>query len=129
MPPRREPKRWERQLGETSQAYAAFVIYRDMGPNRNLEDTAQKLGKSKALCQHFKSKWDWEDRVEAWVDRLDNVKRSAIEAEIEEMGRKQALAASKMMDMAIESIDMMTPKDLARKPTSVANASAYSRQS
>ena len=39
------PEVWERQEGETAQAFQAFAAYRDMGAERSLAKVAQKVGK------------------------------------------------------------------------------------
>ena len=36
---------WERQKNESSKAYAAFCVYRDLGPERSLEKVRQNLEK------------------------------------------------------------------------------------
>ena len=50
------PELWERQDGETAQAFQAFAEYRDMGAERSLAKVAQKLGKSKPLMERWSSR-------------------------------------------------------------------------
>lgn len=57
---------YERQPGETTKAYSAFCIYRDMGANRSLESTAQTLSKSVQPIKTWSVKWEWVKRAEAW---------------------------------------------------------------
>lgn len=49
------PEIWERQPRESSKAYAAFCVYRDLGPERSLEKVRQNLDKPRSR------KWlgDW----------------------------------------------------------------------
>ena len=47
MPNRTKDDLWERQPGESAQAYEAFAIYRDMGSNRSLR--AEALRKYKKM--------------------------------------------------------------------------------
>ena len=49
---------WTRLENETSRAYHAFCIYRDMGPERSLEKVREKLreeGKKVTILQQTKS--------------------------------------------------------------------------
>lgn len=61
---KRQP--WERQKGETSQAYEAFRTYMEMGAKRATRKVARKLGKSDTLISRWSSKHSWVKRVEAW---------------------------------------------------------------
>ena len=67
MPKRRpEPEAalpWERQKGETPQAFEAFSIYRDMGSSRSTAKVGRKLGKSKNLMDRWSSRWEWVEPV------------------------------------------------------------------
>ena len=49
MPNRTRDDLWERQKGESAQAYEAFVLYRDLGAERSHVKVAQQLGKSLSL--------------------------------------------------------------------------------
>jgi len=51
MPNRTKDDLWERQPGESAQAYEAFAIYRDMGSNRSLRVVAEQLSKSDTLIK------------------------------------------------------------------------------
>jgi hypothetical protein len=57
---------WDRQKGESRQAFEAFGVYRDLGLHRSLVRTAQELGKNKALISRWSAKWRWVARVDAW---------------------------------------------------------------
>ena len=56
MPNRTKDDLWERQPGESAQAYEAFAIYRDMGSNRSLRVVAEQLSKSDTLIKRW-STW------------------------------------------------------------------------
>lgn len=61
-----EIKPWSRQVGETSKAYAAFEVYRDLGSERSTRRTAEALGKSEALINGWSAKHGWPERARAW---------------------------------------------------------------
>ena len=65
-----ERKPWERQKGETRKAYEAFVIYRDLGGTRTLQQVAKKLTKSETLIRGWSAKWDWLNRVAAYEESV-----------------------------------------------------------
>jgi hypothetical protein len=65
-------KTYERQDGETTKAYTAFTLYRDMGSARSLEKTAQKFytpdspqihPRNISQIETWSSKWNWVQRV------------------------------------------------------------------
>ncbi len=61
---------FDRQPGESEQAFTAFRAYLDLGPNRSLAAVGRQLGKSKALMERWSSQWSWVARVEAYTDHL-----------------------------------------------------------
>ncbi|MEI6807016.1 MAG: hypothetical protein WCK49_11045, partial [Myxococcaceae bacterium] len=42
------PKTWQRQLEETSPAFEAFVVFRDMASPRSIKQVAELLGKGRS---------------------------------------------------------------------------------
>ena len=44
---------WERHTSESAEAFEAFVIYRDLGVDRNLIKVWQKLGKSHTVIERW----------------------------------------------------------------------------
>ena len=64
------PPVWTRQGGETSKAFAAFCVYRDLGPSRSLRKAAEKdkgtkLARTAGRLSQFE-KWS---RKYGWVSR------------------------------------------------------------
>ena len=60
--------------GESKQAYEAFTVYRDLGPNRKLKHVAEKLGKNISLMKGWSAKWGWLDRADSF-DKNEEVER------------------------------------------------------
>ncbi len=60
---------WERQEGESKQAFEAFLAYAEMGNNfgkRSIRKVAQQLGKSATLISRWSVQHSWQKRVEAY---------------------------------------------------------------
>lgn len=56
---------FERQPRESAKAFAAFSLYRDMGPEPSLAAVAEKLGKSKTTIAKWSRNYHWQDRLTA----------------------------------------------------------------
>lgn len=57
---------WERRRGESAVAHQAFVLYRDLGPGRSLQQVAQARGCQVSLLKRWSSEYDWVSRARAW---------------------------------------------------------------
>ena len=104
MPNRTKDDLWERQPGESAQAYEAFAIYRDMGSNRSLRVVAEQLSKSDTLIKRWSREKKWGERCRAYDNHLDDVARHiGIALQLQE----KALAELKNLPDG-----SMTPKDI-----------------
>src|SRR5262245_50270979 len=103
------PFPWERQPGESATAFAAFVIFRDLGPRRSLDEasriyhrkpgqepeqnqTGPKKRKSGQIRLWYQ-RWRWRARAEAYDAELDRQQRAAQEAVRREMAQRHAREA------------------------------------
>jgi hypothetical protein len=107
---------WERQPGESSRAYAAFCIYRDMGPKRGLREAAKRYYESKtrtnvAQIGKWSSKWNWVARCRAWDDHHDALARERQTVEIQEMRDRQARLGVAMQAAAGRGLQTFNPSD------------------
>lgn len=104
-----ELKPWDRQPGETSKAYEAFSIYRDMGPKRNVRSVAEALGKSGTLITGWSGKYGWVARAAAW----DSVPaRSVVEAHqamAQRIAAQHERVATKLMDRLEQNLELLPP--------------------
>jgi hypothetical protein len=71
---------FDRQVGESEKAFAAFRVYLELGPQRSLALTAAKVGKSKVLMERWSRRHHWCERVAAHAANLATVEREAAEA-------------------------------------------------
>jgi hypothetical protein len=92
--------------GETDAAFHGFVHYRDLGPDRSIDKATAEhrlkctgsTGRSRAAqWLEWSSRNDWPARALAWDNRLDIVKRDAMEEEVADVGRRQAHLAMEAM--------------------------------
>jgi hypothetical protein len=56
----------DRLPNETTPAYAAFVVYVRLGPNRSAAAAAKQVGKSETLLERWSARHNWLRRAQAW---------------------------------------------------------------
>ncbi len=110
-------KPWERQKGESVQAFEAFVIYRNMGQERSLKAVAQQLSKSLPLIKRWSREKEWQERVRAYDNDLDSKARKKAIADRKAMTDRHINIAMQLQKKALEalgklSVDEMSPKDI-----------------
>lgn len=112
MPKRRpEPEAalpWERQKGETPQAFEAFSIYRDMGSSRSTAKVGRKLGKSKNLMDRWSSRWEWVERARAYDNDLERQERAEAAKDLKEARKRQRKTGYFMQKKATEALDRLS---------------------
>ncbi len=107
---------WERQNNEKSKAYAAFCVYRDLGPDRSLEKTREILGKSAGYTRWmhtWSSKYDWVARAQAYDDYIEKKKREKNEKEILEMADRHAKVAKAFLLIIAQRLQQIDPAQLS----------------
>lgn len=83
---------WERQLGESAEAFAAFALYRDLGPDgRSVRKTARSLGKSGSLVSRWSADHAWPSRAAAWDLETDRHAQAELRADQIEARRRHAM--------------------------------------
>ncbi len=121
---------FERQPKESSPAFEAFALYRDMGPSRSLDAVAQKCTKCVSLIRRWSRRWFWVERARSYDIALDSKARKRSEQEAirqrEMMFRRHAEQSRSLQDMAStilgefhrrlggESIEKLQGRDLLR---------------
>jgi hypothetical protein len=91
-----KPKAWQRQRGETSPAFEAFVLYRDMTPPRSVRRICEILDKHKSQINGWSSTNRWVARCQVWDNEVDRRATNTQVAEIKSMKRRQAKVAFEM---------------------------------
>ena len=98
---------WDRQAGESSKAYEAFVTYRDLGAERSIRRVAEALSKSVPLMGRWSSAHGWPARAAAW----DSVPARKTEEAYEDMARRIAAQherlSTKLMDRLERNLELL----------------------
>lgn len=111
---------WERQPGESRWAYAAFAIYRDMGPvARSIAKVARQAGRSGSLRRRWSTRWQWVFRSEQFDANEERLRRDAMRAsqtvmlnDFRMIGHAGLMLAARMLPI-IEDPALLRPRDLA----------------
>ena len=117
------PQPWERRESESTKAYEAFCIYRDMGRERSLSKVAEKLQKSETLMGRWSRTYDWVRRAAKWDDEQDRIERETAQKEqakaIRDMRKRHADLGQAMLIKAARALaripdDEIKPTDISR---------------
>ena len=114
---------FDRIEGESSRAYEAFCIYRNMGPGRTIEGVRKAIGRPDGDHQLYKwsSDYNWVARVKYFDDIIEQKARDLAESYIPmwEQRRQFALErillfSAKMMAKAEVMLDWPIAKEVTR---------------
>lgn len=103
---------WERQKSESTKAFEAFCIYRDMGTSRSISKVAQQLSKSKQLLTRWSSTYGWVERCQAWDAEQDRISRQAQLEEIKKMRKRHADLANAMLVKAAKAMKSLSDDEI-----------------
>jgi hypothetical protein len=107
---------------ETSKAFAAFTIYRDLGPGRSIDagynKATSKVGRANKVWADWSTKYQWVERAKLYDTYIAEQRRKRLEvehtAELEEYRKELARssraslqAGQRMLKMAIEKLQAM----------------------
>ena len=106
-------KPWERQKGESVQAFEAFSIYLEMGAERSLRAVTQKLLKSYTLIGRWSRTYKWVDRAAAYDTELQRQAYDAAVRRTRKMIERNIRTALKMQEKALLALEKLNPADLS----------------
>jgi len=92
-----EPEPWDRQLGESSDAFARFVIFRGLGPRRTQAAVARSLGLHPTSVASMFTEHNWKQRAEDWDYYIDKIRQA-------EMAELQSRLAMEQFDFASDAL-------------------------
>lgn len=82
-----------RLQNESAKAYAAFMAYCEMGPDRGIRPLAQKLHKSATLIKDWSRRHNWQKRAAAWdsaqAERMRQAEDIALKEEAGKWAKRQ----------------------------------------
>ena len=105
-------KPWERQKGESPQAFEAFSLYLKMGEKRGLLRVAKELSKSGTIIKRWSSAWNWQERIRAYENDLRRQEMEADRKDRKAMRERQIKTAMLMQKKAVEALDKIKPEEL-----------------
>lgn len=105
---------WERQPGESEEAYEAFTDYYK-NPKRSQKKTAKAVGKSEALIYRWSVRWHWSERAREYDNALVREDYLATIDEIRKMNRKQAVIGVLLQTKGVAALQKLKPEKLSTK--------------
>lgn len=108
-------KPWERQKGESAQAYEAFSAYLGMGAERSTRAVARKLGKSASLIQRWSRDKEWQERVRAYDNDVEREARKKAVADRKAMTERHIGIAMQLQKKALEALGSLSVEDMSPK--------------
>lgn len=108
-------KPWERQQGESTQAFEAFDLYCKMGTERSIRKVAQELGKSSTLMSRWSSAWSWQSRSREYDNELKRREFAEAQKAQKKMQERQIQTAMLLQKKAVQALDKLQVEDLAPK--------------
>lgn len=109
------PEFWERQPGETSKAFYAFTMYRDMGAKRSLTNVARMYNAEtnmRGQMARWSRKWRWVERSHAYDNHLDGIAREEKEAVIKKMKARHLTLSLALQSKAASRLQGLDGKDM-----------------
>lgn len=103
---------WERQKGESSQAYEAYNLYQSMGGKRSLAKVAEKLAKSETLMSRWSAKWHWVKRAREYDNKIKAEDIEQKQKDVALMFKRQGAIGEQMQKKAWDALKDIDPKDI-----------------
>lgn len=104
---------WERQPGESVQAFEAFKIYRDLGLKRSNQEVCKQLSKSRQLISRWKAAWNWDERVRAYDNTLEREAHKEAVKNLKDMTSRHIRISVQLQNKALEALQKMKVEDMS----------------
>jgi hypothetical protein len=119
---------WEQMLDESAKAYAAFCIYRDLGPRRSLDEASRRYHgdsgqgaqpapsrrppRASGTIRRWAQRCNWLVRAKEWDREAERIKQTEQHAAIQEMIERHAKESMMLQNKAIERLRQLRPEEL-----------------
>jgi hypothetical protein len=103
---------WERQSGESPQAFEAFAVYRDLGASRSVAKVARELGKSTTLLFRWSKHYTWVMRATAYDREQDRLFLAEQRQARRDIARRHARVAQAFLGKAVARLQSLDPREL-----------------
>lgn len=113
--PKWSDKPWERQQGESAQAFEAFSIYLNLGTDRSLKAVAQQLSKSLPLIKRWSREKQWQERIRSYDNELEKEARKKAIADRKAMTERHIGIAMQLQKKALEALGSLSAEDMSAK--------------
>lgn len=104
---------WEKQSGESNQAFEAFCIYRDLGSKRSVSAVYTELSKSRQLISRWKQKFDWDKRAAAYDNAIENEARKEAVRSLKDMLERHIDISIQLQKKALEALARIKSEELS----------------
>ncbi|MFE7115533.1 hypothetical protein ACFU99_08935 [Streptomyces sp. NPDC057654] len=104
---------WERQSGESVQAFGAFAVYRGLGPARSITAVARELDKSRALVGRWSRQFAWVMRATAYDREQDRLFLAEQAQARRDIARRHARLAQAVQSKAVARLQVLDPRELS----------------
>lgn len=104
---------WERQPGESVQAFEAFKVYRDLGLKRSNQEVCKQLSKSRQLISRWKAAWNWDERVRAYDNALEREAHKEAVKNLKDMTSRHIRISVQLQNKALEALQKMKVEDMS----------------
>ena len=106
---------WEQQDGESAKAFEAFATYRDLGAERSIAKTGQKLHKNLTTLGEWSVKWKWVERCRAYDREMDRQARVRAVQDVRSMTDRHIRIAMQLQRKALEALEQLDVTTLSPK--------------
>jgi hypothetical protein len=123
---------WDQVAGESAKAYAAFCLYRDLGPRRSLDAASRsyhgsnqerqdppgrRQPRASGTIRRWAQGWNWLARARAWDQESERIKQAEQHAAIQEMVERHAKEALMIQNKGVERLRQLRPEELGVRET------------
>jgi hypothetical protein len=103
---------WERQAGESIQAYEAFSIYRDMGAERSLRGVQETVKKNFNLIARWSGKHTWVNRARLYDNFIEAKALRKAENDLAGMRARQIKIGIMMQQRGLKALENVKTDDM-----------------